>query len=114
MRLLAGTIFDRQPHCERCERPESECQCPPETTQPTVAASKRQTVRMSIEKRKKGKLVTVIRGLAATDHDLPALLTQLKNACGAGGSIDGDLIELQGDQIERLKKSLGQWGYTVR
>ena len=114
MRLLAGTIFDRRPHCERCDRPESDCQCLPQTAKSNVVAPDRQTARMSIEKRKKGKLVTVVRGLAAADNDLPALLTQLKNACGAGGAIDGDLIELQGDQIERLKKSLSQLGYKVR
>ena len=50
--------------------------------------------------------MTVIRGLAAADNDLPVLLTQLKNACGAGGTIDGDLIEIQGDQIDRIQKAL--------
>lgn len=58
--------------------------------------------------------MTVIRGLTAADNDLPVLLTQLKNACGAGGSIDGDLIEIQGDQIERVQKTLRQLGYQVR
>ncbi len=114
MGLLAGTIFDRPPHCERCDLPESDCKCPPETVRRATVAPEKQTAKLSTEKRKKGKLVTVIRGLAATDNDLPALLTQLKNACGAGGTIDGDLIEIQGDQIDRLQKALRHVGYQVR
>ncbi len=27
--LLAGTIYDRPPRCERCDQPESDCTCPP-------------------------------------------------------------------------------------
>jgi translation initiation factor 1 len=69
---------------------------------------------LSTEKRKKGKLVTVIHGLTATYNDLPDLLTRIKNACGAGGSIDGDMIEIQGDHVARLKQILGQIGYKVR
>ena len=67
-----------------------------------------------MEKRKKGKLVTLVQGLPATDNDLSGLLTQLKNACGAGGTLDGDCIEIQGDQSERVKKILAQLGYKVR
>ncbi len=114
MGLLSGTIFDRPPHCERCDLPENDCKCPPETVTRAFVAPQRQTAKLSTEKRKKGKLVTVIRGLAAADNDLPALLTQLKNACGAGGTIDIDMIEIQGDQIERVQKTLRQLGYQVR
>jgi translation initiation factor 1 len=114
MRLLAGTPFDRVPHCERCDLPESDCRCPPQTSQSASVAPGRQTARLSIEKRKKGKLVTVVRGLAASDNDFPNLLTQLKNRCGAGGTIDGDLLELQGDQCEKVRKFLGELGYQVK
>ena len=58
--------------------------------------------------------MTVIRGLTEADNDLPALLTQLKKSCGAGGTIDGDLIEIQGDQIERVQQVLRELGYQVR
>ena len=114
MGLLAGTIFDRPPHCGRCDQPESECRCPPETSRSKSLPPDRQTARLSLEKRKKGKSVTVIKGLAATDNDFPKLLTQLKNLCGAGGTIDGDFLELQGDHMDRLKIVLGSLGYKVR
>jgi translation initiation factor 1 len=114
MGLLAGTIFDRPPHCDRCDLPETECRCTAPVAKSNLVPPGRQTARLSTEKRKKGKLVTLIQGLAATDNDFPALLTQLKNSCGAGGAIDGDCLEIQGDQVERVKKFLGQLGYKVR
>ena len=114
MGLLAGTRFDRPPHCERCDKLESECQCPPPAPVSTHLPPEKQTARLSVEKRKKGKIATVIRGLTANANDLPALLTKLKNSCGAGGAIEGDELEIQGDQLARLKTLLAALGYKVR
>lgn len=69
---------------------------------------------LSIEKRKQGKTVTVVRGLLAAENDLPALLTQLKNRCGAGGKLEGEDLELQGDQREKLRACLTGIGYRVK
>ncbi len=109
MRLFEGTPFDRPPRCERCGELEANCRCPPERTPPG-----KQTARLSIEKRKKGKYVTVIRGLAAEDNDLPALLTQLKTTCGAGGTISDDGLEIQGEQRDRVRELLSRIGYRVK
>ncbi len=118
MRLLAGTAYDRPPLCERCGRTESACHCPP-IPLPKVAAPPdkkpvKKIIRVAVEKRKKGKVVTVIRGLSARDTDLDALLSKLKNQCGAGGTLDGDTLELQGNHLERLRTLLGDAGYAVR
>jgi translation initiation factor 1 len=74
----------------------------------------KQTARLAIEKRKKGKVVTVVRGLLADENDLPALLGRLKAACGAGGTPKDDELEIQGDHLERLRGLLGEIGYRVR
>ncbi len=112
--MLAGTIFDRPPHCERCDLPEDHCECPPpEPEVPSYLPPEKQTARLSIEKRKRGKTVTVIRGLAADDNDLPGLLTKLKNVCGAGGTIQPDSIEIQGQHSDRLQSELKRIGYRV-
>jgi len=105
MRLFEGTQFDRPPVCQRCELLESECKCPPPEPE-----------RISIEKRKKGKIVTVISGLneGHPGNHLSNLLTRLKNACGAGGTIQESKIEIQGDHLERLKKLLVDFGFKVR
>lgn len=114
-RLLAGTIFDRPPHCERCDLPEDECRCPPEEPPaPSRRPPEKQTARVAVEKRKRGKTVTVIRGLSAADNDLAALLTRLKNHCGAGGSLQEDLLEIQGNHLDRLKQELQKIGYRIK
>jgi translation initiation factor 1 len=82
--------------------------------EPVRLASGKQTARVSVEKRKHGRMMTVIRGLAAANNDHPALLKKLKNACGAGGSIDEDLIELQGSHVDRVAQELQKLGYKVQ
>ncbi len=112
MRLFEGTAFDVPPRCERCQELEGECKCPP---LPRVLTDpEKQTAKLSIEKRKKGKVVTVVRGLLAQENDLPTLLTRLKNACGAGGTVEGDELEIQGEHRERVTNILQDLGYRVR
>jgi translation initiation factor 1 len=74
----------------------------------------KQTARLNVEKRKRGKVVTVVRGLPADGNDLPGLLGRLKAACGAGGTIKEDELEIQGDHLERLRGLLAEIGYRVR
>jgi translation initiation factor 1 len=111
-RLFAGTPFDRPPTCDRCGELEEKCACPPEPSPRT--APEKQTARLAAEKRKKGKLVTVIRGLPVEGNDLPALLSQLKTACGAGGTLKDDFLEIQGHHLERVREVLISLGYRVR
>ncbi len=114
-RLFAGTQFDRPPECDRCGRLEEECECPPpEPEPPTYLAPHKQTARLAVEKRKRGKMVTVIRGLAAEDNDLSAMLTKLKTSCGAGGTLQEDSIEIQGRHLDRLRVELKAMGYHVK
>jgi translation initiation factor 1 len=114
MRLFAGTPFDRPPVCERCGKLEEECACPPLPPPKSIVPPEKQTAKLTVEKRKKGKLVTAISGLSAAGNDLPALLTRLKSACGAGGALDGDTLEIQGDHRERLRMLLTTAGFKVR
>lgn len=112
MRLFAGTPFDRPPRCERCDELESECRCPPPEVPRTPPG--RQTARLALERRKGNKQVTAIRGLLNEGTHLAELLTRLKTSCGAGGSIQEGVLELQGDQCERAEMLLKDLGYKVR
>lgn len=113
--LFAGTPFDRPPHCERCERPETDCQCEPlPDPEPELRPAGEQTARLAVEKRRRGKQVTVIRGLAAQDNDLPSLLTRLKTVCGAGGTLQEESIEIQGRHLDRVRTELQAIGYRVK
>ena len=87
MRLFEGTPWDRPPRCEDCGELEEDCVCPPEPIKRRTTHE--QTARLSVEKRKKGKSVTIVRGLVEPESDLNELLTQLKSTCGAGGMRPG-------------------------
>ena len=112
MRLFEGTEFDRPPRCEVCGELECECVCPPPEFQYTP--SQKQIARLGVEKRKKGKLVTVIRDLLDEENHLPNLLTTLKDHCGAGGTVKEGLVEIQGDHTERVREKLKSLGYRVK
>lgn len=110
-RLFAGTEFFQPAKCDRCGELEEDCTCPPPAA-PRIPPEE-QTAKLAIEKRKKGKVVTVVRGLPAEGNDLPELLTQLKTACGAGGAIKADTLEIQGKHLERIRATLTEIGYRV-
>ena len=112
MRLFQGTTFDRPPRCEKCDQLEEECICPPEP--PFRIPPEQQTARLAIEKRKKGKRVTVVRGLPEEGNDLPELLKQLKSQCGAGGALKEEELEIQGDQLDRVREVLKAMGFQVK
>ena len=112
MRLFEGTQFDVPPRCDRCGELEADCACPPPPKE--YLAPEKQTAKLAVEKRKKGKVVTVIRDLAAEDNDLPELLAKLKNACGAGGTLKDGAIEIQGDHLKRVRELLAGIGYHIR
>jgi translation initiation factor 1 len=112
MRLFAGTPLDRPPKCDRCGELETDCKCLPGES--ARIAPEKQVARLAVEKRKKGKVVTVIRGLSMEGSDLPALLSRLKSQCGAGGTIEEDTLEIQGEHVERIGAILRELGYGVK
>ncbi len=113
-RLFAGTPFDIPPTCDRCGASPEDCACPPETAEKQWKDPAKQSARVRVENRKHKRKATVVAGLSPDDSDLAALLTQLKNACGAGGTIKDGNIELQGDHGQRVRKELASTGYRVK
>jgi translation initiation factor 1 len=65
-------------------------------------------------KGRKGKGVCLIVGLPLVGPELKALAKKLKQACGVGGAVKEGVVEIQGDQRERLKVELEKLGYTVK
>lgn len=59
-------------------------------------------------------MVTVVRGLSAAGNDLPGLLSRLKSTIGAGGTIEGEELEIQGEHLERVRQFLTKLGYKVK
>ncbi len=63
---------------------------------------------------KGGKTVTVISGLKVDESQLKKFLKSLKARCGTGGTIKGDLLELQGDQVRVALEFLTKEGYQAK
>jgi len=113
-RLFAGTPWDRPPTCHRCGKPESECACPPPAAETRLLPPASQTARLGLEKRARGKIVTVIGALDPGGNDLPALAARLKASCGTGGTIKEGRIELQGDHLQAVDAALQALGYKTK
>ena len=113
-RLFAGTPWDRPPTCDRCGKPEAECQCPPLVQEPRRIPPETQTARLKLEKRARGKIVTVIAALDPEGTDLPALTGRLKASCGTGGTLKDGRIELQGDHLKSAETALQNLGYKTK
>jgi len=112
MRLFEGTQFDIPPRCERCGELEEQCGCPPEP--PPRIPPGQQTAKLSVEKRKNGKTVTVVKGLSAEGNDLAELLSRLKTKCCAGGTLKQDELEIQGRHLDRVRQVLDEIGYRTK
>lgn len=67
-----------------------------------------------ITKGKKGKGVSAIEGLELDAAQLKELCSKLKKLCGCGGSVKGQVIEIQGDVRDKLKTYLEQQGMKVK
>ena len=97
--------------CPACGKLVGECVCRHEKTVPAgdgIVRVSRQT------KGRKGKGVTVITGVPLDEPGLQKLATDLKRRCGAGGTVKGNTIEIQGDHRDLLVAELTERGYTVK
>ncbi|WP_100655647.1 stress response translation initiation inhibitor YciH [Alteromonas flava] len=65
-------------------------------------------------KGRKGKGMSIIKGLGLAEPELKALCKTLKQQCGCGGSVKNGSIEIQGDVREKLKDLLQKQGFTVK
>lgn len=61
-----------------------------------------------------GKAVTLVKNLALSTDDLKALAKKLKEACGTGGTVKDGVIEIQGEQREKMAEVLRKLGYKVK
>lgn len=96
--------------CPACRQPMASCLCKAQAAVPKGDG----VVRVSREtKGRGGKAVTLVRGLPLAADELAALGKRLRTACGSGGTVKGDVIEVQGDHCERVLALLAQEGTWV-
>jgi len=96
--------------CPDCRQPLSACRCGEREVKPGDGV-----VRVSREtKGRKGKGVTLVKGLALGDADLAPVAKALKAACGSGGTVKDGVIEVQGDHVDTVMAWLTRAGHTVK
>lgn len=79
------------------------------------AAAARIVARLRMEnKGRGGKTVTVVYGLPQNAAFLKDLCTELKRACGSGGTVTEDGVEVQGDLRDRVRDVLAKKGFVVK
>lgn len=70
-------------------------------------------LRIRVERRAKGKEVTVIAPFRAAPSALRSLEQELKKRCGVGGRCVDDTIELQGQVGDRARDVLARAGWRL-
>ena len=77
------------------------------------SVNKRSKINISKQKKgKKGKTVTLIRGLGSEDEILlKELLKKIKVFCGTGGTLIDKNIQLQGDMVSKSVEFLRKEGF---
>lgn len=71
-----------------------------------------QRITVKKDKKRYGKLVTVIKGLDQNSINIKDLAKQLKNKLACGGTYKDGIIELQGDHISKVKEELIKLGFN--
>lgn len=65
-------------------------------------------------KGRKGKGVSVVKGLGLEAKELKELAQKLKKQCGCGGTVKDFTIEVQTDNRDKIKAILEKMNYTVK
>jgi translation initiation factor 1 len=98
--------------CPKCGKPLEKCICkagkPPVKTVDGVVRLFRES------KGRKGKTVTLIKGLPGGDDVQREILSDLKRLCGSGGSIKEGVLEIQGDHRDLILAELKKRGLSAK
>ena len=92
--------------CPKCGLPKELCVC-------EDIAREQQKIEITVDKRRYGKMMTIVDGINPNELDLDALITKLKKKCASGGTIKDGKIELQGDHRSKVKETLESMGFIV-
>jgi len=75
-------------------------------------AKSEQRIKIKEEKRKFGKVITVIEGFNEKDINLKDISKKLKSKFACVGTVKGNTIELQGNHAKKAKEELIKLGFA--
>lgn len=87
---------------------------PEEVDNTAPVATSGRGIRLSLDRRASGRVVTVVTGLPGRPSDVAELGKALKSACGAGGTVKDGVLELQGDHRPRVEAYLQSRGLRFK
>lgn len=123
MKKSGGLVYstDQGRLCPGCHRAIAACVCK-DRSRPRPNGNGRESggggdgiVRLRRQSQgRKGSGVTLVDGLPLTAAQMAELAKALKVLCGVGGAVKDGVIELQGDQRERIRPVLEARGFKVK
>ncbi len=103
--------------CVKCNKVASACSCFSKkgTEKAKAVKAPAEIIRVTLERKGRGgKTVTVASGFSLNEAALQDLVTELKKACGSGGTMKDETIEIQGDHRIKLMAELDRRGYKTK
>ena len=88
--------------CLKCGLPKQACVC-------EKIAKSSQNIKVTVEKKRYGKYVTLVSGLSGAD--IKEIAKALKNELACGGTYRENEVELQGDHRKKIKEVLVELGF---
>ena len=114
----ARLVYSSQPgaRCPKCGWPQRDCRCAAKLgANLDELPPARIVAKLQVEKAGRGgKTVSVVYDLPRNREFLERLAADLTRACGAGGTVGEDRVEIQGDHIDKLRQLLRSRGWTVK
>ncbi|MBI2109809.1 stress response translation initiation inhibitor YciH [Candidatus Woesearchaeota archaeon] len=91
--------------CPKCGLNSQLCVC-------EAIAKESQRVKVRLEKRRFGKMITVVEGIDTKSVNIKEVAKELKSKFACGGTIKHQMIELQGDHRNKVKDVLVNLGFS--
>jgi len=89
----SGVVYSTDPAFEYNESGEDE---------PETLAPQQQDLRIWLDRKGGGKVITIVKGFIGKNDDLEGLGKQLKSLCGSGGTVKDQEVQIQGDHRDKI------------